>query len=443
MGFPFLVGFRSFRTACAALLVAPSLALAAPADEVRSALEGGRAAEAYAIGKRHPSALGDPAFDFYFGIAAIDSGNAGEGVLALERYLLNFPDNVSARVQLARGYFALGDDARARDEFEDLRRTKPPADLVATIDRFLDAIRLRESRYRVSSGAYVEIGLGNDSNVNGGVPNANIFLPNLGNVLVGPGGTQKRDPFTHLGAGGFVTVPVAPGIALFASGQAEWKLHANETRFDLGNYNVSGGVSVLRDKHLFRAGLNHNTVTIESDRFRATNGVSGEWQYQFDERQALNLGAQVARLKYTGANLVRDTDFFGLSGGYRRLFAHAWQPILSLSLNVGKDNVLAAGRDDLGRDVYGGGARVSFTPAARWGVAFGYAYQNGKYQAPDAFLTTTRKDEYHALDAAVTYLYTRNLSFRAEALLSRNRSNIELFNFPRELVMVKVRYEFK
>ena len=35
----------------------------------------------------------------------------GEGALAIERYLLNFPDNPSARLQLARGYFGMGDDA--------------------------------------------------------------------------------------------------------------------------------------------------------------------------------------------------------------------------------------------------------------------------------------------------------------------------------------------
>src|SRR5512141_2161811 len=92
---------------------APAL-LAAPGDDVKTLLEQGKAADAYAEGKKHPEQLGDPAFDFFFGVAAIDAGHPGEGVLALERYLLNFPDNVSARLQLARGYFQLGDDAQAR-----------------------------------------------------------------------------------------------------------------------------------------------------------------------------------------------------------------------------------------------------------------------------------------------------------------------------------------
>ncbi|MGH8705943.1 MAG: hypothetical protein ACREUO_11070, partial [Burkholderiales bacterium] len=72
----------------AALAFMAGAAFAAPADEVQKLLEAGRSADAYALGKRHPEELGKPDFDFHFGIAAIDTGHAGEGVLALERYIV-------------------------------------------------------------------------------------------------------------------------------------------------------------------------------------------------------------------------------------------------------------------------------------------------------------------------------------------------------------------
>ena len=40
-----------------------------------------------------------PLFDFYFSIAALNAGAPGEGTLALERYLLQFPKNRSAQDQ--------------------------------------------------------------------------------------------------------------------------------------------------------------------------------------------------------------------------------------------------------------------------------------------------------------------------------------------------------
>ena len=417
--------------------------MAAPADDVKALAQAGRAADAYALGKQHPDAMGDPAFDFFFGIAAIDSGHAGDGVLALERYVLVFPDNTSARLQLARGYFALGEDSRAREEFEELRKLNPPADVAATLDRFLDAIRLRETRYTASSGAYLEFGIGSDSNVNSGVSNPNISLPNLGPVVVGPGGTKRRDTFSHVGAGGYLTYPLLPGVALYANGSAELKLNRDDIPFDQGNYSGSAGLSVLMEKELFRLGLTHSTVYIENDRFRASTGVSGEWQHQIDQRQSFVLGLQAGRLTYPGVNSPRDANFLGLTGGYRKLFDHVWQPVLSASASLGREDTIAQGRKDLARKYAGGRLGVSFTPAAKWGVAIGYSVQNSRYQAPDAFLRVARRDDYQAVDAAITYLINRNLSLRGEALLSKNRSNIELLSFRRDIFAVKLRYEFK
>jgi hypothetical protein len=417
---------------------------AAPADDVQALLEKGDAKAAYELGRKHRDQLGNPAFDFYFGIAAIESGNAGEGVLALERYVLTFPDNVSARLQLARGYFALGEDARARDEFESLRALKPPADIAATVDRFLDAIRLRESRYTPSGGLYVELGIGYDSNVNGGVANANIFLPNLGPVIVAQSGQRISDGFTNLAAGGFFSYPVAPGIALFgnAQGDARFNWDGENSVFDTGNYNLAGGVSVLRDKSLYRFGLNYNELTQDIRHLRGAPGASAEWNYQIDELQAFTLGAQYADFNYNSANRPRDAEFWGAVLAYRRQFSHAWQPALFLSVNAGTEDS-RENRDDLVRDLWGGRIGVSFTPAAKVGVAAGYTYTRSDYKAADAFLGVTRKDDYHALDAVVTYLYSRNLSFRFEALYSKNRSNIELFEVPRDIYAVKARYEFK
>src|SRR5262249_5546149 len=141
---------RGAVTVCA-LAFAQTLC-AAPADDIQALLEKGDATAAYELGRKNRDQLGSPAFDFYFGIAAVDTGHAGEGLLALERYVLSYPDNLSARLQLARGYFALGEDARARSEFESLRALNPEPQLASTIERFLDAIRLRESRYTPGGG---------------------------------------------------------------------------------------------------------------------------------------------------------------------------------------------------------------------------------------------------------------------------------------------------
>lgn len=425
-------------------LISTGTSFAAPADEVKALLDKGNAAAAYALGKNHPDQLGNPQFDFYFGVAAIDSGHAGEGVLALERYVINFPNNVNARLELARGYFVMGDDLRAREEFEAVLNAKPPAAVVANIERFLDALRSRESTYRTTTGLFLEAGFGYDSNVNGGVGSSNISLPVFGRVVVAPTGVKTDSKFSWLAIGGQISHPISPGLAVFAGGQLDGKFNwSNEAQqFDQGNIVVNGGISYFKDRNFYRLTASHSEVSVDYSRFRSVDSLSGEWLHQLDELQTISPFVQTARFSYTGDNRVRDADFLAAGIGYRKAFIDSWQPLLTLSINTGKEHN-TEGRPDLGRDLYGGRIAIAITPIPKWAVSVGGTYQKSNYAADDALLGTTRRDNYYAADAVASYAYTRDLSLRAELLLSKNESNLELYTYRRDMLTFKLRYDFR
>jgi len=131
----FFQPLKKLTTTCAALmvLVASTVSMAQttvqsipPAAEpemspavrdMKSLVEQGRFADAFNLGLKNESLSGEPLYDYYFGIAAVDSGRASLGVLALERVLLTNPENDLARLELARGYFVLEDYERAKEEF--------------------------------------------------------------------------------------------------------------------------------------------------------------------------------------------------------------------------------------------------------------------------------------------------------------------------------------
>jgi hypothetical protein len=426
-----------------ALLMSITSALhAAPADDIKILLEQGKSVDGYNLGAKNPDLLGQPDFDFYFGIAAIDSGHAGEGVLALERYIVNFPDNQDARLELARGYFVLGENARAREEFERVLKVNPPPAVTANIERFLDAIRSRESLYRTTSDFYMEAGLGYDSNVSGGVGNSNINLPLFGRVAVSPSGVQAGSRFSWLAAGGQISKPVAPGVAVFAGAQANGQFNNTNNQFDQQNIAAAAGLTYLQNKNFYRFTGSYSEVAVDDNRFRGVSSVSGEWHHQLDELQTISPFFQYAQLRYTGNNIPRDADFYALGLGYRKTFIGAWQPLFTANVNGGEEHNIR-GRPDLGRDMYGGRIALAVTPAPKWGMSAGATYQKSDYQGEDALLLTTRKDDYYALDAVASYAYTRNLSARAELLFSKNDSNLELYAYRRNVFALKMRYDFK
>ena len=365
-------------------------------------------------------------------------------MLALERYVVNFPENVNARLELARGYFVMGDDQRAREEFNEVLKTKPPAAVVANIERFLDALRSRESAYRTTAGLFVEAGYGYDSNVNGGVGSANISLPVFGNVVVGQAGVKTHSSFNWLAIGGQISHPLAPGLAVFAGGQLDGKFNnAGEAQqFDQGNIAVNGGVSYFKDKNFYRLTVSRAEVSVDYTRFRTVNSLSGEWLHQLDELQTISPFVQFADFSYAGNNQARDAEFYAAGIGYRKAFIGKWQPLLTVSANTGKEHN-TEGRPDLGREIYGGRIALAITPAPKWALAVGSTYQKSRYDGPDALLGTVRQDHYYAADLTASYAYTKNLSLRVELLASKNDSNLELYAYRRDMLTFKARYDFR
>lgn len=434
---------RTTRRLLGALLVAfAAPALAGTTDEVKSLLDQNKVAEAYQLGRQHPEELGSPDFDFYYGIVCIDSGHASEGILALERYLLNYPSNDRARLELARGYFVLGDDVRAAEEFDTVQKLNPPPEVKATIERYTDAIRAREGRYHTTSGFYVEAGVGYDDNVNGGVSDANINLPVLGAVQVTSNGVRVADSFVHFAAGGQMAKPLAPGVSVFGGVGYDGKYNQSDTSFSMESLGGYGGVSVLKGKNLFRATASITSLTVGSSRYRDVNGISGEVFHQLDELQGVNGFIQYATLDYTGSNQVRDADLTGVGVGYRKAFVGPWQPVFNAGLSL-SDEHNQRDRPDLGRDITGLNLGLSLSPDPKWGLNVGYLYQQSRYQAPDTVLNVVRNDDYQAVNFAATYLYNKNVSIRGEIAVSDNASNLSLFSYRRNFGGVNVRYEFK
>lgn len=314
------------RIFAAAILLTSATAFAAPADDIRLLLEQNQAAQAYALGQKHPDELGKPEFDFYFGIAAIDSGHAGDGVLALERYVVQFPANDRARLELARAYFVLGELLRAREEFETVARKNPPPPVQATIDRFLDSIRAQETRYTPTTNLWMELGAGFDTNVNSGVSGGLITVPAFGNLQLqlAQAGVKSGDSYFSLAAGAQTSVPVAPGVALQGGFQFDGKFQSNQfdRQFDQSNLSANAGVSVIKDRDLYRANVSYSTMSVDYRRFRNVAAFGGEWHRQLDELNTVSTFVQLARMDYP-TSAVRDADFYAVGAGWRRAFLHA------------------------------------------------------------------------------------------------------------------------
>ena len=184
----------------------------------------GRDEEALAIlrpllrrGRVHADAL------FLIGVAAIGAAHKkgisedrreallDEAIAVLRRMLVDRPDLVRVRLELARAFFLKGEDGLARRHFERVLAGKPPAAVALNVNRFLNIMRARK-RWSVRVGA----ALAPDSNVNAQTKERTIMLDTpLGRLPFNYRSDDEPETGTGISILGRrrIPVPVEPALA--------------------------------------------------------------------------------------------------------------------------------------------------------------------------------------------------------------------------------------
>jgi outer membrane protein len=418
---------------CAAILLASILggtgaASAATSDDLRKLVDNGQSADARA--------------DLWCGVAAVDVGRAGIGVLALERYNLRNPDDVRGRLELARAYFQAQDDLNARRAFDAIAKLELPPAVRASVERYRDALLGRESQYQPRLRAFVEVGGGYDSNVNAGVAQADLTLPVLGPVTVADFGVKKSAGFANVAGGVTYDRPVAPGVILHGTAWGDGNFYSRESEFDLANLGAAVGVSYVAGANTFSANYAYGEILLDGDNYRSVNGLGVEWRRQLDEQSQLWIAPQYAWISYSGLNQARDVDLASLAVGYRHWWLTGWQPVLDV-LVFGGDERSQQGRPDLASNPYGVTATVNFSPQPQWTLSGALSYVHSGYDGAIPLVDVTRRDNNFVVDAGIAYFITRNWSTKLEYQYMRNDSNIPLYEYSRNVVALKLRYDYR
>ena len=412
-------------------------------DTLRQLVEAGRADEAYSLAEPHVADYeGDPSFDFYYGMAAIDSGHVSRGVLALERVLMANSTNLRVRLELARGYYLLREDTRARREFERVLAQNPPVKVRENVQRFLDAIRLREARYRTTAGAYVEVAAGYDTNVNSGPDSRDVSLPNLPDDFtrqLDSAAVEAEDAFSTVYAGAQVNHPIAPGTALFATVDG-WSRHNSDyDQFDTGLFSGQVGASWRREGSLYRLSALGQTFAVDHSTYRNLYGATLQWR-QSTPQGDLTSSISYAKLDYPDQEPRNSTQYTLNLGLIKQLPGH-FQPLLFANL-IGSREVAddEAFKNIADRDIVGARLGSQFQLTPRVSLTPSLFAQSSHYHG--VLMTARREDLYSAFDLQLNWLLARHWSARANVNYGQNDSNFEMYTYNRTQSSVGLRYEY-
>jgi tetratricopeptide (TPR) repeat protein len=411
-------------------------------DQARELLNGHQAGSAYALlAPLSDERAGDPDFDYLLGIAALDSGQPGQAVFALERVLAVKPDDALARAEIARAYYALSEFQTSKQEFENVKTSaEVPATARATMDEYLKLIdRAQRGEQRLSG--YVGFSTGYDTNVNSGTDQSTIAIPVLGNLpfqLVDKA-TSQDDPFAAVSAGVDGLKPIDKTWAVIGGARGYYR--ATESPFSTADTYLYGGVRGSFGKHeLIFAGQGEDFI-VDADSLRFVYGGYAQWNYAIDNKSRLSLSFQGNKIDYPDLN-HRNATRYVTSASYLLAIPGKREPVVYAGVYGGVEQEDQSSRPQFGHDLYGGrvGGSIELLPKLRGFTSF--SMEQRDYHGPDPIFLRTRDDTQYIVSGGVEYKLCENWMLRPNVSYTINNSNIAINDYDRVVVGIDVTMQF-
>lgn len=433
------------------LVLAMCLAFAFPAigqaatslpEQMKLLIEQRRAAEAYNLGLPAIDQIGDPLYDYYFGIAAVDAGHLLLGVLALERFLLADPSNNLARLELGRAYFKLGDYVRARQEFKIVLAVSPPSSVQSTINKFLSAMDNPNKSEKSAFGAFLEVAGGATSNANSGINGSAIDLPGFGTVTLADSGIRQSSGLAFFSAGSFASIPVVKGVRAIGSVSGYYRAFSNVPAFDMANFNGNIGIGPVSDKFSATISGVYGHTLLNGASYRENFGAMAGVRKAVGNLAVIALDGGFQRLRHNALNKNRDGSLYTVSVGIDRKINAPGSPTVSAAGYYAQERN-STNREDFSRRIIGGRFAVTATIAPKVTVLTATGLARWRYGGPDLLFGTLRRDWYKSAEAAVQFELSKGLSMRLEGQYAHDDSSIPLYRFAQKQVALVLRREWQ
>ncbi|MFY0676659.1 MAG: DUF560 domain-containing protein [Neptuniibacter sp.] len=409
-------------------------------DHLKSLVDQGDYQQAYALALTHLDQLeGDPAFDIQYGVAAIDSGHISEGVFALDRVLLVEPGNALARLELARAYYMLGQFEKSKHLFEQVKSLSPPDSVVERINLYLAQIDHETSVPPTRFTSFVELLTGYDSNINSG-PGGQTTVVTLSDSALGRG-----DPFSQVRLGGAIEHPYSQGGSFNVGFNADLRYYDTEKTEDYRNLTLSGGHTWHGDNQQFLMNFTAQQYALDNEEYRDLLGLNLGWNYQLTKNSILKTFVGLNQLTYEDTDW-KDSTQTNLGVNYLYGGTGSWSPIYFAGAFVGQEEpetagVLADGQID--RVFYGGNLGVQLSPGENVTITPALTYQASDYQGDDWIYNIKRKDDFTLFNLNMAWAMTQSWVMSFNYSYAKADSNIELYEYDRQQVMLGLRYNFQ
>ena len=392
---------------------------------------------------------GESEFDFFYGLAALESGNANESVFALERVISNASDTglrERARIELARAYFVTNNLTASESLFNTVLSGNPPQNVQQNIQAFLQLIAARRDAQAPSLSFGISSLLGSDDNINSATSNGLIDTPLIGQIELNQDAQETEDNFSNSSLSMAYSHPFTRDRSIDLLFSLSRLNNLSTDQFDLDNIRAEVAYTWGNQVHRVRHSASIGKVDLDGIPFQDSLGLTTSWQRTGSNGWYQSLTGSYTQLRYdTGnggtLNDLRDVDQTLLNGSLTKIagaFTH------SVNLYHADENPVASARGEHnGRKFSGIAYSLLYALNAQHTPYLRASAQNVDHDSEHpVFFNTQRSDDTESVALGWFWQFNGSFLFSAEAAYTDNDSNLSLFDYSRFRYQMGFRYQF-
>ena len=291
--------------------------------------------QAYQLLQSHELELaGNPDFDYLLGTAALDSGREDLAIFALERVVEQRPAFAGARLELARAYFATGNNESARYHFDYLQGQNPPPNVQQAITSYLRAIDRVAAAYKPIHLPHFAAGFGWDSNANASTAVEQF----LGFVLDGQN-VETDSAYYFASFGDYYSRPLSRGVKLLLNGSIGQRNYPDASFVDSTDVGAKSAIEwSFGDTRITPSvGVDLNWLDGDDnlDRYTSDLAVSHSLSDDWKLLGGLTAGAR----RFSDDLEIQDVNVYNARFGFEHYLNPATASVFSAMAMIGTDSV--------------------------------------------------------------------------------------------------------
>lgn len=409
-------------------------------NQAKVLFEQGNAAEALAMLRPlQQQFAGSYQYDHLFGLALLESGEASEAEIVLERVLASNPQQHGVRLDLARALLAQDKLRAANEELDLLEAASPPPRAAAAMQEMRGVIKSRSRGLKFSKRLALHTGVGYDSNVSSSTA-ASSFL---GFQLDSQSQEQESDFFQY-GVDGSVGYRLSDRLTLRASAGLRQRNNSQASFVDSRAIRAAVGVNYINGGDMARLGLSMYELEVDGNNNSEGLRLQGAWMRKIGEVWRVGLNGEIGRVEFTENLAVKDVD--RMSGGLLldRRVGPDGQGALSFSVGLGSDDPLQDS-SRYSRDFYYVSSSLNWAFSDTFRSNLLLSYRNSQYDEVffEQLFTEVREDDLYRVSGTINWDFRDNWSLMHRLAYTHNDTFIDIFEYERFEASLQLNYVFR